>query len=151
MKWKRMDQNKHKRSRPFQQRNHLFFRSVPLHLFIIIFLPKLPLCFSHHALINIILMIFLWVQTSIEMYFMRGARGHPSLNIYRALKFMLKFVKSRQMASQSNKPKEIILCSLSPKLLFTFLIAFYISSHKIYKNSACNESIVKQQIIQFLH
>jgi len=26
---------------------------------------------------------------------MRGARGHPSLNIYRALKFMLKFVKSR--------------------------------------------------------
>ena len=86
---------------------------------------------------------FLWVQTSIEMYLMRGARGHPSLNIYRALKFMLKFVKSHYMASQSNKPKEIILCSLSPKLLFTFLIAFYISSHKIYKNSACNESIVK--------
>ena len=46
MKWKRMDQNKHTRSRPFLQRNHLFFRSVPLHLFIIIFLPKLPLCFS---------------------------------------------------------------------------------------------------------
>ncbi len=142
MKWKRMDQNKNTRSRPFQQRNHLFFRSVQLHLFIIIFLPKLPLCFSHQALINIILMIFLWVQTSIEMYFMRGGKR---------LKFMLKFVKSRQMASQSNKPKEIILCSLSPKLLFTFLIAFYISSNKIYKNSACNESIVKQQIIQFLH
>ena len=50
---------------------------------------------THQALIIIILMIFLWVQTSIEMYFMRGARGHPSLNIYRALKFMLKFVKSR--------------------------------------------------------
>ena len=89
MKWNEMEKN------GSEQTNHLFFRSVPLHLFIIIFLPKLPLCFSHQALINIILMIFLWVQTSIEMYLMRGARGHPSLNIYRALKFMLKFVKSR--------------------------------------------------------
>ena len=65
-------------------------------LTILIFVYMFVYRFStHQALINIILMIFLWVQTSIEMYLMRGARGHPSLNIYRALKFMLKFVKSR--------------------------------------------------------
>ena len=31
---------------------------------------------THQALIIIILMIFLWVQPSIEMYLMRRARGH---------------------------------------------------------------------------
>ena len=91
------------------------FRSVPLHLFII-FLPKLPLCFSHQALINIILMIFLWVQTSIEMYFMRGGKRSPFLKHLSCLKIYVEIRKKPLDGITIEQTKRDHIVFIVPKI-----------------------------------